>query len=351
MALIVIVGVSVLVLGAALALVAARPAHPDRDSRGWYSSVGRIAYADGADIAIFDPMSGASQPITSGGELRGVPVWSPDGTTLAFLSRPEDARSVSLVVMDVATGAREVLATGIQPRSQLAWSPDAGSLLFSELLEHTLIAVEIVSVETGQLTRLAYQGEAPVWLPDGRIVATDGASGALWILGMDGSEPVVISEKGSGDMPARPSPDGSMVAVVVWPDTRDDSEDLLTDISIVQTDGQGERPISRDPATEGNPAWSPDGSLLSWQRATSDSAMASTILVVAAIDGSRETMLEEVLSREFEPAWSPDGKAIIARAETGSMMLLDPTGAHPPATLPFQTRASQVSWQPKPPEA
>jgi dipeptidyl aminopeptidase/acylaminoacyl peptidase len=297
---------------------------------------GVIAFGHDGDIWSVDAKGGEPEKVTSGPELDQDPAWSPDGTRLAYVIRRAESRPAALVVMDIGDGSTRVLAEGIDPRSRVAWSPDGGSLLFSELLEHTFIAVEIVSVDTGQLTRLAHQGEGPAWMPDARIVATDGATGVLWLLSTDGSEPVVISRRGGWDDPPRPSPDGSLIALAPMSDSG-------SDIWILRTDGAGEYPISEDPAPEGSPSWSPDGQRLAWLRTSGDSIAR---IVIADKDGSDPVTLEPLVSSDFAPVWSQDGAVILARAHGGPMLAVDPVGNVAPLQLAPGMSPESASWQP-----
>jgi Tol biopolymer transport system component len=66
--------------------------------------------------------------------------------------------------------------------------------------------------------------------------------------------------------------------------------------------------LTKDPAVEGFPAWSPDGKWLAFLRKTSDQPLESAIILIPAIGGfERDLGRIHVASK---PAWSPDGKWI-----------------------------------------
>ena len=70
----------------------------------------------------------------------------------------------------------------------------------------------------------------------------------------------------------------------------------------MNADGSGLRKLTRGPAYDGNPAWSPDGRKIAFGRA-------GEIYVMNA-DGSGQRNLTRNPARDFAPAWSPDGRKI-----------------------------------------
>ena len=206
---------------------------------------------------------------TEGGAYgAGRPVWSPDGSQIAF-TRFRDldpAPTVSnvdtelLVVNSDGTGQMIVADTHGDDHSPV-WSPDGTRIAFHHSTQSTTKIMLVNADGTGQraLARTRGQEWGPRWSPDGTLIAFTGVPHrhgvpSVHIVGADGSDQTTV---GLGANP-RWSPDGSRIAFVDYGDTGSTWE-----IVSINPDGTDPTPLSRT-GPETIPTglvWSPDRKL------------------------------------------------------------------------------------------
>src|SRR5262245_66163706 len=99
------------------------------------------------------------------------------------------------------------------------------------------------------------------------------------------------------------------------------------DIYVVNADGTGRRRLTRDPAEEFDPAWSPDGTKIAFSRSDGRRYQIS----VMNEDGSDPVQITQGDTSASDAAWSPDGSRVaFTRCSAGScdlyVMNLEGTG-------------------------
>jgi TolB protein len=97
------------------------------------------------------------------------------------------------------------------------------------------------------------------------------------------------------------SPDGSKIAFASNRDGR------KSDIYVMDADGRNVRRLTRDPAEDCLPSWSPDGRRIAF---TSYRDGKGEIYVVDVDGGNLRNLTNYPAANDIEPAWSPDGGKI-----------------------------------------
>jgi Tol biopolymer transport system component len=190
------------------------------------------------------------------------PVWSPDGTRLAYSGESGDG-SLDLTVVDLS-GDRRQLTSGPDDDFDPRWSPHGDRILFMREIGPSVLVLFAVPARGGDVVRLP-----------GR-----------WV-----------------DVAAAWSPDGSFIALAGVPVGSDGRYRLY----VLDLDAWRIRQLALEPDAV-RPAWSPDGRRIAF--ATQDGRVAT----VAPSGGAVETLadLGDAVIGDLE--WSPDGSGLVFRA-------------------------------------
>jgi Tol biopolymer transport system component len=302
------------------------------------------------------------------------PVWSPDGSKIAFVSnRPADGIitnktnfTPNIWVMN-ADGSNQTALTTLNAflagSSDPVWSPDGKKIAFASaraldgsdaLNTHGTQNVWVMNADGSSptpLTRLtatisSFVDANPVWSPDGKKVvfasarALDGSDAAntnsaanLWVMDADGSNPTPLTRLtvccSSSIFTPVWSPDGRKIIFVS--ERALDGSDAINapngtgNVWVIGADGSSPAPLTRltGELTDClNPAWSPDGSKIAFhtKRALNGSdfigANGTDNIWLMNADGSNQIALTKLTaSMPFtlnpNPLWSRDGSKIV----------------------------------------
>jgi dipeptidyl aminopeptidase/acylaminoacyl peptidase len=322
---------------------------------------GLIAYADNLGaINVGDPVTGTSKVVVPG-PGNGRPIFSPDGTHIAFDT--SGARGGKDLIVVRADGSSPVKLTteSLTSVGFLGWSPDSVSVVVGNSAGE-LVAFD--STHVGPPTSLGTSAGSDDYNantaelyqpPAGQKVLTQSASSphpSLVVTDRDGTNEHVLIDGTQADafmsiQSPQWSPDGSMISFVGA--RRDVAEDYFA--YVMNADGSGLRPLSKAsrPINESNPAWAPDSKRIALQRwfidPTAGTQEVRPITVVDVLTGDEVEVGVTPVSNGFVGwSWSPDGESIL-EIPTDDELYIANVGSGTTRKVPWTLSTSGPSWQ------
>jgi TolB protein len=357
---------SSLVFASTRALDGSDAANINNDSNIWRVN------ADGSGTTPLTRLTAASQST-------GAPIWSPDGSKIAYISaRALDGSNATNIFGGPNIWVMNADGSGAMPVTKFTFDLCA---VFGGL------PVCLTPLQYQARSLFSSQASPLIWSPDGSKLAflssqaLDGSNSLLpgsplpgavniWIVNADGTGATPVTKMPFGDLTlAFPtwSPDGGKIAFLsggnFW---------------VVNTNGTGLTPLTKltlrtNAAAYGGPVWSPDSTKLVYASAQAfdgSDAVNPTFTVniwMANADGSGATPLTKLTANAgnsllhcITPAWSPDGSKIAfvsQRAFDGSdatngagadnVWVINADGSNPtPVTRLLHASMSSPAWSP-----
>jgi Tol biopolymer transport system component len=289
-----IVAALLLLAGLVLLLVAfvlVSGSHPRPPKPFGPAGNGRLVYDTGPGGGVFVASPDGTNPVPIAAEgIERAPAYSPDGTTIAFWSRPRD-----------------------DPHQTSARLPVTFALYLADA-----DGSHVRRIAAGQ--RFSINALYPVaWAPDSARVAfaaDDGSGDDVWTAGADGSRPLRLTNEDLSAFGPAWSPDGR------WMVFTEDSETLHR-IVLIHADGDDRvvlheqrviGSLEQDAAFGGALAWAPDSQRFVYSRGRDLAAPSeqpyAMYLVVATVSGDEKTIAVDPGGGLIFPTWSPDGSRI-----------------------------------------
>lgn len=252
----------------------------NRDRRTWKRYRGGLA----SNVWLFNLNDHSSRQVTDWEGTDSLPMWSPDGTKLYFLSDMGDEHRLNIWVYDMRTQRREQITRfrdwdvkwpsmgpGSRGRGEIVFQNGPSIYLLNlENRQSNAVDVRIPGARPNLRTRAVdVSNFIQSWniAPSGKRVVVQ-ARGDVWSLPAENGSPRNLTRtSGVAERTPAWSPDGRWIAYF-------SDETGEYELYIMQSDGRGEtRRLTFDGGLPGgfryNPTWSPDSKHILWADKTS----------------------------------------------------------------------------------
>jgi Tol biopolymer transport system component len=278
-------------------------------------STGQIVYSENGYIYSINA-DGTNKTYLAKGRS---PVWSPDGTQIAFLSSTGGDIVCGIFFMN-SDGTNQRPLTFEHPEYQspcdmIDWQNNGNLITYyaysrTELneVDTEIFSIDVNSDNPLQITHNKSSDDVdPSWSPDGKQIAfaspyftedTQALASAIHIMNADGSDEKQLTNQGFTDYSPVFSPNGKLIAFV------SSRPNLISGLYVMNTNGSEQRLVIDEKMTNSriiDPVWSPNGQWLLFTAWHDWSEEKPSQLFIVNIDGSNLTYLADGEDADWKP--------------------------------------------------
>lgn len=285
------------------------------------------------------------------------PVWSPDGTTIAFLRYAADYSSSWIMVMDADGSGKHRAGTpsigegcSLQPPR---WSYDGLFLAYADdcfdreprvaQIRVATVAgdAEIEVTDYASLNHLSHQPWSPNLEESSQLTFTSDRDGdnEVYVMNSDGTEVTQLTTDEDDQIEAVWSPSGGSIAYSTQ--VIEASGSARSSIMVIDPSGGAEETLVEGTPQVTEPLWSPDGSRIAVTRRT---RMGAPTAVVVDAAGTSEVTLGQGL-QTASAAWAPNSNALVFAEGDVVRLRLTEHGVVKKRLTSTKAFESGVDWQ------